>query len=101
MSRQLWILIGFCGQAMFTMRFLVQWIQSERQRRSVTPVAFWWFSLAGGTILLSYAIHRRDPVFILGQSAGLIIYLRNLQLIRRAASRGLEPPVATPQTPGA
>ncbi len=101
MSRQLWIVIGFLGQAMFTMRFLVQWIQSERQRRSVTPIAFWWFSLGGGTILLSYAIHRRDPVFILGQATGLVIYLRNLQLIRRAATTGTAVTVPTPTSPDA
>jgi lipid-A-disaccharide synthase-like uncharacterized protein len=82
----IWLIIGFLGQAMFTMRFLVQWISSERQRRSVIPAAFWYFSLAGGVVLLSYAIHRRDPVFILGQSAGAVIYLRNLYFIRRDRS---------------
>lgn len=74
-----WIGIGFIGQALFSMRFLVQWISSERQRRSVMPLAFWYFSLAGGAVLLSYAIWRQDPVFILGQGMGLVIYLRNLQ----------------------
>jgi lipid-A-disaccharide synthase-like uncharacterized protein len=77
------MITGFLGQAMFTMRFLVQWVSSERVARSVTPVAFWYFSLAGGAILLGYAIHRRDPVFILGQGMGLVIYVRNLQLIGR------------------
>ena len=78
-----WVVVGLCGQAMFSMRFLVQWIMSERARQSVMPVAFWYFSIAGGVvILLSYAIYRRDPVFILGQSTGLFIYLRNLWLIR-------------------
>lgn len=76
-----WVIIGLSGQIMFTMRFLVQWVQSERQRRSVIPVAFWYFSLAGGCILFSYALYRRDPVFILGQSTGLVIYIRNLWLI--------------------
>jgi len=82
-DKTLWLAIGFCGQAMFTMRFLVQWLQSERQRRSIIPVAFWYFSLAGGLTLLAYAIHRRDPVFILGQATGIFIYLRNLHFIRR------------------
>jgi lipid-A-disaccharide synthase-like uncharacterized protein len=68
---------------MFSCRFLIQWITSERRKRSVVPILFWWFSLAGGLCLLSYAIHRRDPVFILGQSAGLVVYIRNLVLIRR------------------
>ena len=77
-----WVVVGLLGQAMFSMRFLVQWISSERARKSVMPVAFWYFSIAGGMILLSYAIYRRDPVFIVGQSTGLFIYLRNLWLIR-------------------
>ena len=77
-----WIVVGFSGQALFSMRFLIQWIMSERARQSVMPVAFWYFSIAGGLILLSYALYRRDPVFILGQSTGLFIYLRNLWLIR-------------------
>jgi lipid-A-disaccharide synthase-like uncharacterized protein len=79
----LWLMVGFAGQALFTMRFVVQWIQSERLRRSVIPVAFWYFSLAGGVTLLAYALHRRDPVFIVGQAAGVFIYLRNLYLIMR------------------
>jgi len=78
-ANTLWLGVGFLGQALFSLRFLVQWITSERQRRSVVPVAFWYFSLAGGAVLLSYAIWRQDPVFILGQGAGLVIYLRNLQ----------------------
>ena len=77
----LWIGIGFAGQLLFTSRFLVQWIASERRRESVIPVAFWWFSLAGGVTLLSYALWRRDPVFILGQAMGLVVYARNLALI--------------------
>ena len=79
----LWILFGFIAQAMFMMRFVVQWIASERARRSVMPIAFWFFSVAGGTLLLIYAIQRQDPVFIAGQGAGLFIYLRNLWLIYR------------------
>jgi lipid-A-disaccharide synthase-like uncharacterized protein len=88
MSPQLWVAVGFFGQALFTARFLVQWVQSERQRRSVTPLAFWYFSLGGGVVLLLYAIHRRDPVFVLGQATGLLIYSRNLWLIGRERRRG-------------
>lgn len=79
----LWLGIGFLGQALFSMRFLVQWLSSERQRRSVIPLAFWYFSLAGGLTLLAYAIYRADPVFIVGQLTGIFIYARNLQLIVR------------------
>ncbi|MHA1523758.1 MAG: lipid-A-disaccharide synthase N-terminal domain-containing protein [Alphaproteobacteria bacterium] len=86
---ELWIGIGFAGQGLFTARFLVQWIASERQRQSVIPVVFWYFSLAGGSVLLSYAIWRGDPVFIVGQGAGLIVYIRNLYFIHinRAAAQ--------------
>jgi len=80
---QIWIAIGFAGQALFSARFIVQWIYSEKHKRSVIPVAFWWFSLAGGAVLLTYAIWRRDPVFIAGQAGGLFIYLRNLYFVRR------------------
>ena len=78
----LWIAIGFLGQALFSARFFVQWLASERVKRSVIPTAFWYFSLAGGVTLLAYAIHRQDPVFIAGQGLGLVVYLRNLYLIR-------------------
>ncbi|MEZ5840610.1 MAG: lipid-A-disaccharide synthase N-terminal domain-containing protein [Hyphomicrobiales bacterium] len=78
-----WIALGFVAQVMFTMRFVVQWIASERARRSVVPVAFWFFSLGGGALLFVYAIYRKDPVFIAGQGAGLVIYLRNLWFIFR------------------
>ena len=78
-----WIVVGFAGQALFSGRFILQWIASERARRSVVPKAFWYFSLAGSAVLLSYAIHRQDPVFIVGQAAGVFIYLRNLTLIAR------------------
>jgi lipid-A-disaccharide synthase-like uncharacterized protein len=77
-----WIVIGFVGQALFSARFIVQWLASERAKRSLIPMAFWYFSLLGGLVLLSYAIHKRDPVFIVGQGAGLFVYLRNLYLIR-------------------
>lgn len=78
-----WVAFGLFGQLMFTGRFLIQWIASERVKRSVVPIAFWYFSMAGGLILLSYAIYRRDPVFVLGQSLGVFIYARNLWLIRQ------------------
>lgn len=76
-----WLIFGFIGQAMFTMRFIVQWIASEKKKESVIPVSFWYFSLAGGLIVLSYAIHRMDPVFILAYLPGNFIYFRNLYLI--------------------
>lgn len=76
-----WVVVGLGGQLMFTARFLVQWIASERARRSVVPLAFWYFSIGGGVILLTYALYRKDPVFVLGQATGLFIYLRNLYLI--------------------
>jgi lipid-A-disaccharide synthase-like uncharacterized protein len=82
-TEHLWLSVGFLGQVCFSMRFLVQWIASERKRESVIPVAFWFFSIGGGLTLLTYAIYRLDPVFILGQGAGLLVYGRNLYLIRR------------------
>ena len=91
-----WIMVGFIGQMMFSGRFLVQWVASERLKRSVVPRAFWYFSVGGGLTLLAYAIHRRDPVFIVGQLAGLFVYFRNLQLIwqqtRSAATDSLGTP---------
>ena len=83
-----WIMVGFLGQALFSARFLVQWIMSERARRSVMPVAFWYFSIGGGIVLLAYAIYRRDPVFMLGQAMGLVVYVRNLWLIHAARRTG-------------
>ncbi len=82
-SSTAWLILGFVGQAFFFSRFLVQWIASERAGRSVIPIAFWYLSLFGGATLLVYAIYRRDPVFILGQSTGAFIYLRNVALRRR------------------
>lgn len=79
----LWTAIGFLGQVFFSMRFIVQWVTSERVRQSVIPVAFWYFSVFGGATLLAYAIHRQDPVFIVGQGVGLLIYGRNLYFIFR------------------
>ena len=78
-----WVAFGLLGQLMFTGRFLVQWIASERAKKSVVPILFWYFSMGGGLILLAYAIYRKDPVFVLGQSLGVFIYARNLWLIRR------------------
>lgn len=84
-----WLALGFFGQAMFSGRFVVQWLASERVKKSIVPNLFWWFSLAGGVILLVYAIHRMDPVFIVGQATGLFIYLRNIYLIyKKPASKG-------------
>lgn len=79
-SASFWLIIGFTGQGLFTARFLVQWLASERKREVVVPRAFWWLSILGGSALLSYAISRRDPVIILGQSMGLFVYARNLML---------------------
>ncbi len=76
-----WVILGFVAQAGVTMRFVVQWIASERARASVVPVAFWFFSIGGGALLLVYALYRRDPVFIAGQALGLVVYIRNLYFI--------------------
>jgi lipid-A-disaccharide synthase-like uncharacterized protein len=81
-----WLAIGFFGQIMFSMRFIVQWVASEKRRESVIPVAFWYFSIAGGLLLFAYSLYRADPVFILGQSMGVFIYTRNLYLIFNQAS---------------
>ncbi len=78
------VIIGFLGQLLFTARFLVQWIASERAGRSVVPVAFWYFSIAGALLVFAYGVRRADPVLILGQGTGLAVYARNLWLIRRA-----------------
>ena len=78
-----WLIIGFIGQVAFGARFVIQWIASEKKGESPIPLAFWYCSIAGSVILLTYAIHREDPVFILGQSLGSIIYIRNLILIDR------------------
>ena len=79
----IWLGVGFLAQAMFMMRFLIQWVVSERARQSIVPTAFWYFSLCGGAMLLIYAIYRMDPVFILGQATGLIIYSRNIYFIHK------------------
>jgi len=95
-----WVVFGFLGQILFFMRFFVQWIASERRKESYIPLAFWYFSLGGGAVLLTYAIQRKDPVFIAGQAGGLVIYLRNLVLIyrKRAAAPG-GPPAAGSENP--
>jgi len=81
-----WLILGFAGQALFSMRFLIQWIHSEKHKKSLIPVAFWYFSLAGGITLFTYALLRQDPVFILGQGLGLFVYIRNLMFIRKNPS---------------
>jgi lipid-A-disaccharide synthase-like uncharacterized protein len=78
-----WLAVGLLGQALFSMRFVIQWIVSEMNRRSVLPQAFWYFSILGGITLLAYAIHQRDIVFIIGQGMGLVIYCRNIMLNRQ------------------
>jgi lipid-A-disaccharide synthase-like uncharacterized protein len=78
-----WVLLGYAGQALFAMRFIVQWVASERVGRSVIPMAFWFFSLGGGVLLFAYALYIRDPVFIIGQGLGLFVYLRNLYFVVR------------------
>lgn len=79
----IWLCIGFAGQALFSMRFLIQWITSEKHKKSVIPVSFWYFGIVGSITLCIYAIHKKDPVFILGQSTGVFIYMRNLYFIRK------------------
>jgi lipid-A-disaccharide synthase-like uncharacterized protein len=85
--KTVWLVIGLAGQIAFGARFLVQWIYSERKRRSVIPTVFWWLSLVGGGVLLAYSIYIRNPVFIIGQGSGLIVYVRNLILIYRRRAR--------------
>lgn len=80
-TEHIWLCIGFIGQGLFFMRFFVQWLASEKQKKSIIPNAFWYFSVAGGLILFLYALYRQDPVFMIGQSAGLLIYLRNIYFI--------------------
>ena len=82
-----WIIVGLIGQAMFSMRFFIQWIATEKKKESVIPVSFWYFSLVGGLVLLTYAIHREDPVFIVAYLPGNLIYFRNLYLIRKKQQR--------------
>ncbi len=87
---KLWLGLGFFAQLMFSARFLVQWLASEKAGKSIMPLLFWHLSIAGSVLLLVYSIHRKDPVFILGQSMGIIIYSRNLYLIRREKKTALQ-----------
>ena len=87
----LWLIVGFAGQFLFGARFIVQWLSSERAKKSHVPVQFWYLSLIGGVVTGIYAIHRRDPVFVIGQLSGLIVYVRNLMLIYRHAPTGTAP----------
>ena len=87
LSREtLWLVVGFAGQVAFTGRFVLQWLYSEYKKRSVIPVSFWYLSIVGSTLLFAYAIYRQDPVFIVGQAFGSIVYFRNLQLIAKSRS---------------
>ncbi len=97
----LWLLVlGFSAQGMFFLRFFVQWLYSEKKRKSQIPLAFWWFSLAGGALMMVYGVYRRDPVIMLGQCFGLLVYSRNLVLIRRHAKEQRGPsPEGAPLTP--
>jgi lipid-A-disaccharide synthase-like uncharacterized protein len=79
----IWLGVGFAGQLLFFLRFVVQWIVSENKKESVIPLSFWYFSIGGAAILLVYAIWRKDPVFIAGQSCGFVVYFRNIVLIKR------------------
>ncbi len=81
--RTFWLVIGFTGQFVFSARFLWQWLASEKAKKSVVPIEFWWLSIAGAALLLIYAVYRKDPVFIVGQSFGFLVYSRNLYFISR------------------
>jgi lipid-A-disaccharide synthase-like uncharacterized protein len=78
-----WVLFGFFGQFVFAMRFIIQWIVSEKKKESIVPLSFWYLSICGGVILLIYAVYKKDPVFMIGQASGLIVYTRNLMLITK------------------
>ena len=89
-GEKVWLAVGLGGQLLFTARFVIQWIVSERKKRSVIPVAFWYLSLAGSLVLLIYAIHIRNLVFLLGFSFNSVVYLRNLRLIYRQRAGAVE-----------
>jgi len=91
-----WWVIGFGGQIVFASRFWVQWVASERAKRSIVPISFWYLSIVGGLLSLAYAVYRLDPVFIIGQVTGTMIYARNLALIRGTVPRGSPPGGSTP-----
>jgi lipid-A-disaccharide synthase-like uncharacterized protein len=90
-----WVLFGFLGQAIFASRFLVQWIMSEKKKESFVPKSFWYLSIAGGIVLLIYALYKKDPVFAIGQGSGLIVYIRNLMLITKKKERDVKEAICT------
>jgi len=85
-TETIWLAIGFLGQGIFFMRWVVQWLASERSAESRVPIGFWYLSMVGGLITLAYAIYRKDPVFIAGQSIGTFVYIRNLMLIQKQST---------------
>lgn len=85
---QAWVSVGMCGNLLFFSRWVVQWLASERAKRSVIPVSFWYLSIVGSVVLLGYALYRRDPVFIVSQLPNGIIYFRNLHLLKREREAG-------------
>ncbi|HBF30692.1 lipid-A-disaccharide synthase N-terminal domain-containing protein [Rhizobium sp.] len=91
----LWLVLGLVAQLLFSLRFIIQWLVSEKQKRSVIPSAFWWFSVFGGILLLAYGIHRGEPIIILGQAMGIVVYIRNLMLVYQGEKTELPP---KPQT---
>jgi lipid-A-disaccharide synthase-like uncharacterized protein len=93
-----WVLFGFLGQAIFASRFIFQWIASEKKKESFVPLSFWYLSIAGGVVLLIYALYKRDPVFAVGQASGLIVYARNLMLIAKKKERDVKETVCTAPT---
>lgn len=95
----LWVAFGLAGQLIFGARFIIQWLASEKKKKSHIPIGFWYLSLLGGLITTIYAIHRRDTVFILGQGAGLVVYVRNLMLIYRHHAEDVEPRTTDPAPP--
>ena len=97
-TEKTWLGVGFLAQLMFSMRFIVQWIASERARRSIVPETFWYFSMVGGAMLFAYAIYRLDPVFMLGQGMGLVIYSRNIYFIRAHRRSEASAKVASPSS---
>lgn len=94
----IWLAIGFLGQGLFFGRWVIQWIASEKKAESQVPIAFWYMSLIGGLITLAYAIYRKDPVFIAGQSIGSLVYIRNLMLIARASQASQPASPSPPRT---
>jgi len=96
-SDKIWLGIGFIAQGIFAARFIIQWLASERAGKSYVPISFWLVSLAGGILLTAYAVHKLDPVFIVGQGSGLVVYIRNLMLIHKERkARSPSPPAQSP-----